>query len=100
MKIVTRAPWDRTDGRDHWTVLVTFRDGETEHEFCGAPSCDGACGFPAAVLPVVGQGYERRMVSSVVACGALMGSFYRPWTGDRFVIPEEFRESLLKKVWL
>ena len=97
MKIETKEP--RTPGA-HWTLFVRFRDDGPEHEFCATPLCDGSCGFPAAVLPAVGQGYERRMVSSVVARGALMQSFYRRWTGDRFVIPEEFREELIAKVWL
>lgn len=100
VKIVTREPWDRKDGIDHWTILVTFRDGEPEREFCGVPSCDGSCGFPAAVLPKTEQGCERRMNSSLVACGPLMGWFYRPWMGERFVIGEESREELEKKVWL
>lgn len=91
--------------QDHITILVTFEPGEPTHEFCGVTYCRGECGFPAAVLPKCpGDCVERKMRSSVVACGALMGSFpWFPndeWTGKKFVIPERYRESFMQKMWL
>lgn len=98
---VVRIRTDYRPGQSHPDVLVVLVDGEPELRFCGDSWCTGECGLPAAVLADIGDGRgERKMYSSMTACGPVMQSWRVKWTGERYVMPEKFREHLLKAYWL
>ncbi len=101
MSEIKKHPRIRTDHSfkaHHPTITVAFREGEEPRRFCGYSWCTGSCGLPAAVLSDNGRG-EFKMYSDMTACGPVMQNWRVEWRGERFVIEEEFRETLEKMMW-
>ena len=67
---------------------------------CGDSWCQGACGFPAAVLPGAseeGEPYECKLYGSMVACGYIVQRFRVEWKGAKYVVDAKHDYAALRK---